>query len=235
MGLLLGGLPWRANALPVPLALFNGRNLAGWRKPTGAWRVVKDAALDPADPQGLRTVSGTGVLVNGAGTGSGAVDLVTEAEYDDVQLHVEFLIPRRSNSGIYVMGRYAVQIYDSFGRATDAYPGIECGGIYPRWIHDTNVEGHSPRVNASRPAGEWQSFDVTFRAPRFDATGKKTAHARFVRVVHNGGVIHEDVELQGPTRGSMGEDEKPRGPIRLQGDHGPVAYRNLQVRPLDED
>jgi hypothetical protein len=115
----------------------------------------------------------------------------------------------------------------------DAYPGIECGGIYPRWINGKDVEGHSPVVNASRPAGEWQSFDIVFRAPRFDASGKKTENAKFVKVVHNGKIIHENVELNGPTTSAHWEDEKPTGPILLQGDHGPVAYRNLRVKTVE--
>ena len=131
------------------------------------------------------------------------------------------------------MGRYEMQVYDSFGIEKDEYPGIECGGIYPRSINEKNVEGHSPRINASKPPGEWQTFDITFRAPRFDASGKKIANARVVKFLHNGKVIHENVELNGPTRGPMAEDEKPTGPIRLQGDHGPVAYRNLRVKAID--
>jgi len=131
-----------------------------------------------------------------------------------------------------VMGRYEVQVYDSFGVEKDKYPGIECGGIYPRWINEKNVEGHSPRVNASKPPGQWQTFDLTFRAPRFDASGKKIANAKFVKVRHNGKVIHENVELNGVTRGAISETEAATGPLRLQGDHGPVAYRNIKIKPL---
>jgi hypothetical protein len=87
-------------------------------------------------------------------------------------------------------------------------------------------------VNASRPPGEWQSFDVIFRAPRFDASGVKIANAKFVKVVHNGQVIHENIEVRGPTRGARFGDEKSAGPLLLQGDHGPVAYRNVRILPL---
>ena len=130
------------------------------------------------------------------------------------------------------MGRYEIQIYDSYGIEKDKYPGIECGGIYGRWIKEMNVEGHSPRVNASKPPGEWQSFDITFRAPRFDASGNKTENARMVKVIHNGKIIHENVELTGPTRSALWENEKPGGPLRLQGNHGPVAFRNLWIKPV---
>ncbi len=83
----------------------------------------------------------------------------------------------------------------------------------------------------SRPPFQWQSYDIIFRAPRFDADGNKIANARFERVVHNGQVVHEDVELSGPTRGAF-SGEVAVGPLRLQGDHGPIAYRNIRIRPL---
>jgi hypothetical protein len=211
--------------------LFDGKDLAGWRTPTGTWSVVKDVSLDPADPKKFVLVPGQGVIVNSAA--SHTVDLITQAEFGDMEVHVEFCIAKHSNSGVYLMGRYEMQIYDSFGVEKDQYPGIECGGIYPRWINEKDVEGHSPLVNASKPPGQWQTFDITFRAPRFDASGKKIANAKVVKFVHNGKVIHENVELNGPTRGPIAEDEKPTGPIRLQGDHGPVAYRNLRVKAVE--
>ena len=201
------------------------------RSPPAPGRVAKGVSLDPADPEKFVIAPGKGVLVNCA---SGhTVDLITEAEFGDMEAHVEFCITRHSNSGVYLMGRYEIQVYDSFGVEKDQYPGIECGGIYPRWINEKDVEGHSPRVNASKPPGQWQTFDITFRAPRFDASGKKIANAKVVKIVHNGKVIHENVELNGPTRGAMSDDEKPTGPIRLQGDHGPVAYRNLRVKAIE--
>jgi len=110
----------------------------------------------------------------------------------------------------------------------------DCGGIYQRWNGKRNpkgYEGRPPRVNASRRPGQWQTFDVIFRAPRFDKKGQKIANARFEKVVHNGIVIHADVELSGPTRASAYNDEKPTGPLMLQGDHGPVAYRNIGFEP----
>jgi len=211
--------------------LFNGKDLGGWRKPTGTWSVVRGVTLDPADPEKFSIAPGQGVLVNSAN--GHTVDLITEPEFGDIQAHVEFCITKHSNSGVYLMGRYEVQVYDSYGVEKDKYPGIECGGIYPRWIKEQNVEGHSPSVNASKPPGEWQTFDITFRAPRFDVDGKKIANAKIVKLVHNGKVVHENIDLNGPTRGPIAEDEKPIGPIRLQGDHGPVAYRNLRVKAID--
>ena len=211
--------------------LFDGKDFTGWRQPTGEWMIAKGVSLDLADPAKFVIAPGQGIAVNGAK--GRTVELVTESEFGDVEFHVEFCVSKHSNSGVYLMGRYEIQVYDSFGVAQDKYPGIECGGIYPRWIKEQNVEGHSPRVNASKPPGQWQTFDITFRAPRFDVSGKKIANARFVKVVHNGKVVHENVELTGPTRATLWEDEKPTGPIRLQGDHGPVAYRNLRVKAVE--
>jgi hypothetical protein len=214
--------------------LINGTDLAGWRAPTGEWLAVESVALDPADRKKLICKPGAraGVLVNGAK--GRTVNLISEREYGDVEAHIEFFIAERSNSGIYFMGRYEIQVYDSFGVAKDKYPGIECGGIYPRWADGREFEGHSPRVNASRPPGEWQSLDVLFRAPRFDAQGQKLAAARFVKVALNSQLIHENVEVTGPTRAATYEhDEKPTGPFMVQGDHGPVAYRNLRIKRIE--
>lgn len=210
--------------------LFNGKDLGAWSPPTGTWQVCRAVTLDPGHPEMFLITPGEGVLVNNPK--GPTVNLISSAEFGDLQLHIEFCISKHSNSGVYLMGRYEIQIYDSYGVDKDEYAGIECGGVYPRWINDKGVNGHSPDVNASKPAGEWQSFDITFRAPRFDSTGKKTTNARFVKVLHNGKLIHENIDLTGPTRAAHWEDEKPAGPVMLQGDHGPVAYRNLRATRL---
>ena len=202
-----------------------GRALNAW-KPTEGWEQAGATVLDPQDAKRLKCEPGPGII---AADGK-AKDLLSQASFGDVELHVEFMIPSHSNSGVYFMGSYELQVYDSFGVEKDKYPGIECGGIYPEWVNNANVRGHSPLVNASLPPGQWQAFDAVFRAPRFDTAGKKIANARFVKVVHNGKLIHENVELSGPTRGGFAE--KATGPLRLQGDHGPVAYRNLYIKPL---
>lgn len=214
---------------PAPRLLI-GDALGGWRKKTGEWMNVGSATIDPANERRIAVAPGSGLLVNGAA--GKTVDLFTEAEFGDIAAHIEFMIPKGSNSGVYFMGRYEVQVFDSFGVEKGKYPGIECGGIYPRWIDNREVEGHSPRVNASLPPGQWQTFDVIFLSPRFDAQGKKTANARFLKVWHNGHIVHENVEVTGPTRAAAFNDEKPVGPLMFQGDHGPVAYRNLRVWEL---
>ena len=202
-----------------------GKALAAWEPATG-WQEVGNVKSDPLDPKRLASEPGTGVLVS---QGAGQY-LLTKERFGDVAVHVEFMIPQRSNSGIYFLGSHEVQVYDSFGVAKEEYPGLECGGIYPEWINDANVRGHSPLVNASKPAGEWQTFDVIYRAPGFDTAGKKTRNARFEKIDHNGRLIHENIELSGPTR--VGLPEQATGPLRLQGDHGPVAFRNVRVQKL---
>ena len=206
------------------------RDLTAWRPPTGDWKVASSVALDPADPTRFTISPGQGVLVNG--TQGKTVALITQAEFGDVEVHVEFCIPKHSNSGIYLMGRYEVQIYDSYGVLKDKYPGIECGGIYERWENGKGFGGFAPRSNASRSLGQWQYFHTWFRAPRFNAAGTKTANARFLWVKHNGHLIHTNVEVTGPTRAAQWETEAATGPLLIQGDHGPVAYRNIYIRAL---
>lgn len=213
---------------------FDAHDLGAWRSPRGEWTAAQSVTLDPGKPARFVIAPGKGILVNG--TEGRTIDLLTQAEFGDVEVHVEFCISEHSNSGVYLMGRYEVQIYDSHGVDKDPYPGIECGGIYPRWTEARGeFEGHSPRVNASRPAGRWQSFDIVFRAPRFDATGRKTEPARFVKVAHNGQVVHENVVVHGPTRAAHWETEVATGPLLIQGDHGPVAIRNVSIRPAALD
>jgi hypothetical protein len=213
---------------PMDQALFNGKDLAGWKFRGGdkstakaKWSVAGRALLDPNAPNRLFAQPGTGVLLSGD-DGRG-VDLITEVQHGDCDLHVEFNVPQGSNSGVYFHGHYEVQILDSFGKADKDLKYGDCGGIY---------NTAAPKTNVSQMPGEWQSFDVTFQAPRFDEKGKKIGNARFVKVLHNGVAIHENVEVKGPTTAALGGPEQPRGPLMLQGDHGPVAFRNLRLKQL---
>ena len=216
------------------VALIAGAELTAWRQPVGKWLIAGNVELAADNSKKLSFTAGVGILINGPeGMTS---NLVSAEEFGDAQIHVEWLVPKGSNSGVYVMGRYEVQVFDSFGNPN---PGAsDAGGIYQRWdpkrgAGKEGYEGHAPMVkNAAKAPGEWQSFDITFRAPRFDAAGMKSANAVFVKVLHNGQTVHENVEVTGPTRSSLWEyePEKPTGPLMLQGDHGPVAYRNITVK-----
>ncbi|MEU9554236.1 family 16 glycoside hydrolase [Streptomyces fumanus] len=156
-------------------------------------------------------------------------DLRTKEAYQDFALHVEFRVPAlppevtgqdRGNSGIYLQDRYELQILDSYGDTTPATD--EAGALYQK---------KAPDLNAATAPGTWQTYDIVFRAARFDDTGRKTADAR-VSVVWNGKKVHDDVALDGPT--AAGRAESPAaGAIRLQ-DHGnTVRFRDIRIRPLD--
>jgi len=207
-------------------ALFNGKDLAGWKfrgdaKAKSKWSVVKGVQLKEGMPGRFEALPGAGLLLNG-GDGRG-VDLLSELEHGDCELHLEFNVPRGSNSGVYFQGQYELQILDSYGKKDAELTFHDGGGIY---------NTAPPRTNACKAPGEWQTYDVVFRAPRFDAAGNKTADAKFVKVVQNGTLIHENVEVKGPPTASLGGSEKPEGPLMLQGDHGPVAFRNIRLKPL---
>ncbi|MFO7975060.1 MAG: family 16 glycoside hydrolase [Candidatus Hydrogenedentota bacterium] len=221
-----------AEAIPGQAQELIGDDFSAWADDTGEWFIAGNAVIDPANSKKLKAIPGLGVAVNGP-TGR-TKHLVSKAEYGDVRAHIEFVVPRESNSGVYFQGRYEIQVLDSWGVAEPEYS--DCGGIYQRWDDNREPKGYEgvpPRVNAAHPPGIWQRFDVIFRAARFDADGNKTTNARFVRVIHNGQVVHDNEEVRGPTRASLFNDEQPLGPLMLQGDHGPVAYRNVWMLPIE--
>jgi hypothetical protein len=235
----LACLAWAAVCLAVAAGpdgwtgLIGADGFAAWRNPKGGWISGGDARPDPQNPARLVADPGQGTLTNGAR--GKTRNLYTKQDFGDLEAHFEFQIPKGSNSGVKFEGLYEIQIHDSFGIARPT--ASHCGGIYPRAemlprYHHID-DGVPPRVNAARPPGQWQTLEVTFRAPRFDAAGKKVKNARFERVVLNEELIHENVELKTPTGHAWRLKEVARGPILLQGDHGPVAFRNIRVRPLD--
>jgi hypothetical protein len=192
-------------------SLFDGQSLQGW------------LAEEPKPQQWIVENS---QLVNGP---AGKVNNIYTAElFGDIEVYAEFQIPAGSNSGIYLHGLYEVQIFDSFGK--EKISTQDSGSIYHQWIGEKPVGGSVARVNASRAPGQWQEFHIRFRAPRFDAQGRKTQPARFAFVRYNGQLVQEEVDCPGPTRSHMKRPEAARNPIMLQGDHGPVRFRQLQYR-----
>jgi hypothetical protein len=168
------------------------------------------------------------VIINGTGK---TANLCTTREFGDIELYAEFMLAKGSNSGIYLQGLYEMQILDSWG-TTEPLTSSDLGGIYHQWIDNRGVGGSAPRVNATRRPGEWQSYQAWFRAPRFDAAGRKIEPAAFVRVLLNGQLVQQDVTVPGPTRAALNLQEGPAQPLMLQGDHGPIAFRNIHVRAL---
>ena len=134
------------------MELIAGEDLAVWRRPSGEWKTAGDVTSAPESPHQLAATAGTGTIYNGKEGRTN--DLLSKREFGDVELHVEFMVPRQSNSGIYLMGRYEVQVLDNYAVNDSGYAGNQCGGIYPRWLDSRNVGGHAPRVNASCESGQ---------------------------------------------------------------------------------
>jgi hypothetical protein len=213
--------PGTASSQPAPgkppadaVVLFGGRDLAQWQHQDGSapkWKL------------------GDGFFEVLPGSGY----LYTRAAFGDCQLHVEFAEPdpprgedqNRGNSGVFLQGLYEVQVLDSYKSPT--YPDGQAAAVYGQF---------PPLVNASRPPGVWQTYDIVFHGPRFDAGGHLTRPARMT-VLHNGVLVQDDVELTGPT----GHHQRPpyaagptQLPLALQ-DHGdPVRFRNIWIRALPE-
>ena len=216
-------------------ALLTGKDVSGWhgQNPDQKNDWFATSGIKWARLLGPTRLSGNNTpgdrILNGP-TGR-TVNLVSDEKVGDVELYLEFLVAKGSNSGVYLHGLYEVQIFDSWA-SSEKMKTSDGGGIYHRWIDNQGVGGSAPAVNASRRPGEWQSYHIWFRAPRFDASGKKTENAKFIRVLHNGVLVQENVECEGGTRAHMPIPEAPLNPIMLQGDHGPVAFRNIYIRPL---
>jgi hypothetical protein len=215
------------SALPVIAAdtvePFNGKDLSGWTTKEPASRshwTVGTASLAADNPASIVARPGGSELINAKG---GGVDAYTTAKFGDCRIEIEVMVPKGSNSGIYVMGEYEIQVFDSYGKKK--LVGSDMGAIYG---------AAPPKVNSCKAPGQWQKYVIDFRAPRFDKSGKKTANATFVRVELNGKTLHENVEAKGPTPSGITGREAATGPLMLQGDHGPVAYRNLKITPAKE-
>jgi len=194
------------------IILFDGKDLKEW------------TSVGEAANAGWEVKDGAMTVVKGTG------NIVTRRSFGDCQLHLEFRTPTviegegqgRSNSGVFLQSRYEVQVLDSYQNRT--YSNGQAGAIYKQSM---------PLVNACRPPGEWQTYDILFTAPRFNADGVRVAHG-YITVIHNGVVIQNHVQIQGTTEyiGMPKIIAHDKGPIELQ-DHGnPVSFRNIWIREL---
>ena len=206
-------------------------NLAAWKGDAQGWTTVGAAKLDTKDPKRLAVEPGSGIINNGP---VGHIpNIVTKRSFGDVEVHIEYFLPKNSNSGIKFQGVYEIQMFDSFGK--QKFTGSDNGGVYPRSelkpkYHHID-DGYAPLVNASLPPGEWQTLDATFTAPRFDERGDKIADAR-ISATLNGQKVQDNLKVTTPTGNAHHDKEKPTGPLLLQADHGPVAFRNIRARPV---
>jgi hypothetical protein len=212
--------------------------LSAFDQPSKNWTIEQAVFATYADTA-LQVSPGKGVLVNTLRSGKyhRSDDLKSKMQHGDIRLLVDFMLPKGMNSGIYLQGRYEVQLYDSWGKKTVKYS--DCGGIYERWDDSRGkgkegYEGYAPRQNASKAPGLWQTLEIDFQAPRFDENSKKIANAIFKKVILNGLVVQENIEVSGMTRGAIFDKEAPFGPILIQGDHGPVAFRNLRYETYEK-
>ena len=218
--------------------LLNGENLDGWalqNPERGGWGTTSAVFWGGPDNPALlkgEAVPGDRIVNTMTDLDPRPSNLYTEDRFGDSELYLEFMVAEGSNSGVYLHGLYEIQIYDSYGKTPSVETAI-CGSIYSYVpVGDNYRGGVGPRIRAERPPGQWQSYQVWFQAPRFDEEGNKVANARFLRVLHNGVLIHENVEREGPTQAPMKIPEAPENPLMLQGDHEQIAYRNIYVRPL---
>ncbi len=199
------------------VVLFNGMDMAGW------------VSVKTGDPAAWKVESGYMEVVRGTG------NIQTAAQFGDCQLHVEFASPvevigngqGRGNSGVFLMGRYEVQVLDNYDSPT--YSDGTVGAIYGQ---------HPPLANACRKPGEWQTYDIVFIAPRWDAGGKLVSPARLT-VFLNGVLVQHDRAAQGPTgHKTVSNYDTPHpaeGPLMLQDHTNPVRFRNIWVRRIVED
>jgi len=190
--------------------------------------VAVAAVVDP-----VSITPGKGIIVNDTRTGK-KDNLVTTWQHGDIELELDVMVPKGSNSGIYLQGGYEVQVFDSW-RAKHASYG-DMGGIYRNWEKDsaTIYLGKAPSASAAKAPGLWQHLSISFRAPRFDGSGKKISNARFVYVKLNNVLIHEQIEVPQLTGGPLDNKEKAMGPLMIQGDHGSVALRNIRYKLLND-
>ena len=233
-------------------------DLSGFRAQDGNWKIVGSVMIDPSvdihdkipapatgkkskksEPpvmiaaQPVSWTEGKGILLN-MNDDKVRSHLLTVMEHGDIELELELMVPRGSNSGIYLQGRYEVQILDSWGVRKPAYSDI--GGIYRNWETRPGeiYMGKAPLTNAAKAPGLWQKMHIIFQAPRFDAAGKKISNAKFISVKLNGVTIHDNLEVPLATGGPINKSEAPSGPLMIQGDHGPVAFRNIRYKMMRE-
>lgn len=217
----------------------NAKGLEEFVEPRGYWKEVGEVKPDPADGRKLvwdDKATPSGIWVNGP-TGR-TNNLVTKTKFGDVEVRLEFLVAKGSNSGIKLQGLYEIQIFDSFGVPPEKFDASGMGGIYPRAellprYHHID-KGYPASVNASLSPGQWQRMYIRFSAPKFDDSGKKIQPARFDLVTINDQVVHQNKIVPTPTGHAYVLPEVPFGPILLQGDHGPTAFRNVKALRLGE-
>ncbi|MEB2775537.1 family 16 glycoside hydrolase [Algoriphagus sp. D3-2-R+10] len=229
--LMIKAIASEAQESPIPYNVLPLQNLSEFQPTSENWTIVEDVFYDLNGGKSKIT-NGTGILLNTIQKGGGQA-IKTSFEHGDIELELDFMMPKGSNSGIYLQGRYEIQLFDSWAVQDPKFS--DAGAIYQRWDASRGngregYEGHPPLVNVSRSPGLWQSMRIMFRAPRFDSQGQKVSNAKFISVHQNGVLVQKNIEVTGPTQGTFFEDEQALGPLVIQGDHGGVAIRDISYK-----
>ncbi|MHC4440518.1 MAG: 3-keto-disaccharide hydrolase [Planctomycetota bacterium] len=208
--------------------VFNGKDLDEWTTKTGSGKadkwVVGKAKVSPDNPKMLVAGKGAGEMINLTPEHGASRDIYSKAKFGDCRIELQVMVPQGSNSGIYVMGEYEIQVLDSWGK--QKMGGGDMGAVYG---------ASPPKVNASKKPGQWQKYVIDFQAPKFDSSNQKKENAKLLKVELNGKILHKkDLEMKKQTPGGVTGKEAPAGPLMFQGNHGPVAYRNIIVKRLEQ-
>ena len=216
----------------LPFTNLELKDLSDFKPTSKNWQIVSGAIVDPSKKRSITGIEGIGVLLNNSDRTS-RKNIFTNFEHGDIELALEVMMPVGSNSGIYLQGRYEVQLFDSWNIKKPKYSDM--GAIYQRWNKTAEkgkqgYEGHPPAINVAKAPGLWQQIKIKFSAPTFDKAGNKTKNAKFDEVWLNGVLLHKNIEITGPTRAATFETETSMAPIMIQGDHGPVAFKNIKYK-----
>ncbi|XMO87571.1 DUF1080 domain-containing protein [Algibacter sp. AS12] len=220
----------------LPFTNIELEDLLDFRPTTKNWQIAGSVAANRSKEKALIPDEGEGVLINKHDQEQNK-HIFTNFEHGDIELELDVMMPIKSNSGIYFQSRYEIQLFDSWGVEHPKHNDI--GGVYQRWNKDAKkgkegYEGHSPLVNAAKAPGLWQHLKIIFHAPKFNEKGEKIKNAWFEEVRLNNILIQKNVELTGSTRASAAKEEASYAPLMIQGDHGPVAFKNIKYK-LYED
>lgn len=221
----------------LPFQSITLDNITSFKSTSKNWGIVGSVFADRSKDNVMTAADGSGVLFNDYSKDQ-KDHLFTNFEHADIEVELDVMMPKGSNSGIYFQSRYEVQLFDSWGKSE--IDNTDMGGVYQRWDDsqeegNEGFEGSAPLTNASKSPGLWQHFKIIFHAPKFDTEGKKIKNASFEEVWLNGVLVQKNVDVSGPTRAAPFEDELPKASLMLQGDHGPVAFKNIKYKNYSGD
>jgi len=229
--LLLGGIlcshyVFSQNTIPIS-------NLDAFEKPGENWLIASDLTTD-FNKSTAKFVSGSGIVVNTPA--KGATDLVSKVQLEgDVEVDFDFLTTKGSNSAVYIMGRYKIQLSDSWPETQNPLSKI---GVIDVNKAENSISFHTeqPISNVGKAPGLWQHLKVKFKSPTFDSSGKKVDKASFAEVYLNGVLIHQSIALEGPSDGAIFNNESTKGPLIFQADENHVlAFRNISYKSFQEE